>query len=286
MDSQFERIQIDTGQFRFDAIAAGPEDGPLVFLLHGFPQSNFEWRHQLPVLGGMGYRTVAPNQRGYSPGARPKETEAYRVSHLVGDVMAMADVLGRQTFHVIGHDWGAIVAWVAGIMHSDRVESIVPISVPHPAALAQALANPDGPQAEMSGYTRIWASEGSEDIFLADDAARLRKVFVGSGNTAEEIEEYVRHLSRPGALTGALNWYRATALGDAGPSMPSVTVPTMYIWSTDDIALGREAAELTANFVDGSYRSEILEGISHWVPEQAAEQLNQLLREHFVSLRS
>lgn len=285
MDSRFERIQIDTGQFVFDATASGPEDGPLVFLLHGFPQSNFEWRHQLPVLEEMGYRAVAPNQRGYSPGARPTEIEAYRVPHLVGDVMEMADVLGHQTFHVIGHDWGAIVAWVAGIMHSNRVESIVPISVPHPAALAQALANPGGPQAEMSGYARIWASEGSEDIFLANDAARLRKVFVGSGNTDEEIEEYVQLLSQPGALTGALNWYRATALSDVGDSLPSVVVPTMYIWSTDDIALSREGAELTTKFVDGPYRFEILEGISHWVPEQASRQLNQLLREHFASFR-
>ena len=282
MDSKFERIQIETAEFVFDAVASGPEDGPLVFLLHGFPQSNFEWRHQLPLLEEMGYRAIAPNQRGYSPGARPKEIEAYRVPHLVGDVMAMADVLGHQTFHVIGHDWGAIVAWVAAIMNPDRVESIVAISVPHPAALAQALANPEGPQAEMSGYARIWASEGSEDIFLAHDAARLRKVFVGSGNADEEIEEYVMLLSQPGALTGALNWYRATALGNGGASMPSVTVPTMYIWSTDDIALGREGAELTAQFVDGPYRFEILEGIGHWVPEEAAGQLNRLLREHFV----
>ena len=285
MESRLEHMQIETGQFVFEAIASGPQDGPLVLLLHGFPQSSFEWRHQLPVLGDMGYRAIAPDQRGYSSGARPEEIEAYRVPHLVGDVIEMADVLGHQNLHVVGHDWGAIIAWVAGIMHSNRVESIVPISVPHPAALAQALANPDSPQAKMSGYAGIWASEGSEHMFLTNDAARLRKVFVGSGNTDEEIEEYVRLLSQPGALTAALNWYRATALSDVGDSLPSVVVPTMYIWSADDIALSREAAELTAQFVDGPYRFEILEGINHWVPEHGGQQLNQLLREHFASFR-
>jgi pimeloyl-ACP methyl ester carboxylesterase len=123
-------------------------------------------------------------------------------------------------------------------------------------------------------------------MFLANDAARLRKVFVGSGNTDEETEVYVRLLSRPGALTAALNWYRAMALSDVGDSLPSVVVPTMYIWSTDDIALSREAAELTAQFVDGPYRFEILEEINHWVPEHGAQQLNQLFREHFASFRS
>jgi len=279
---ELEVIQIDVGEFTFDALAAGPTDGPLVFLLHGFPQSSFEWRHQLPVLAAMGFRAVAPDQRGYSPGARPEAVDAYATTNMAADVAGMADALGRETFHVVGHDWGAAIAWFTGLLYPDRVESLVPISVPHPFAFGQALANPEGEQAKMSGYMDFFRSEGAEEAFLANDAATLRGIYGGAGLTEEETDMYVDLLSQPGALTGALNWYRAMNLQGGGSPMTPISMPTMYIWSTGDTALGREGAEATANFVEGPYRFEILEDVSHWVPEEAADQVNALLREHFA----
>ena len=280
--SVMEHIQIEVGDFTFDALAAGPTDGPLVFLLHGFPQSSYEWRHQLPVLAAMGFRAVAPDQRGYSPGARPEGVEAYATANMVGDVVGMADALGRQTFHVVGHDWGAVVAWFVGLMHPERVESLVPMSVPHPFAFGQVLADPESEQARMSGYMEMFRSEGAEEAFLANDAAMLRGIYGGAGLSAQETGRYVDLLSQPGALTGALNWYRAMNLQGGGAPITPIAMPTMFIWSTGDTALGREGAELTESFIEGPYRFEVLEDISHWVPEQAADQVNELLQEHFA----
>ncbi len=284
LSEDVEHIRIAAGALTFDARAAGPEDGPLVFMLHGFPQSSFQWRHQMPALAEMGFRVVAPDQRGYSPGARPGDVESYAIPHLVADVVEMADALGRERFHVVGHDWGAAVAWYVGLMHPDRVVSLVPISVPHPYAFGQALSDPEGEQARRSGYMETFRSDTAEAMFLRDDARALRSIYAGAGLTSEEVDEYVRLLSQPRALTGALNWYRAMVLPTGGSAVPPtpISMPTMYVWSDRDVALGREGAELTEQFVEGPYRFEVLEGISHWVPEEAAEQLAALLREHFA----
>lgn len=277
--TEIERVRIPVGDLVFDARAAGPEDGPLVLLLHGFPQSSYEWRHQMPVLAGMGFRAVAPDQRGYSPGARPAGVEAYAMPRLVADVVGMADALGADRFHLVGHDWGAAVTWFAALAHPDRVVSIVPVSVPHPLAFARALADPGGAQAGMSSYMEVFRSDSAEAMFLRDDARTLREIYAGAGLSSADIDEYVELLSEPGALTGALNWYRAMNLGTAGGGAP-IRMPTTFVWSTADVALGREGAELTEEFVEGPYRFEVLEGVSHWVPEEAADALNRILREH------
>lgn len=283
MEADISRIRIEVGDLAFDALETGPEDGPVVFLLHGFPQSSFEWRHQLPELAAMGFRAIAPDQRGYSPGARPEGVEAYAIPHLVSDVVGMADAVGARTFHLVGHDWGAAVAWFVALLHPDRVESLVPISVPHPQAFARALADPQGQQARMSSYMATFRSEGAEGMFLADDAAALRGIY--SGLEPGEIQKYVDVLGTPEALGAALNWYRAMNLQVDYGEMTPIRVPTMYIWSTEDVALGREAAEMTVEYVEGPYRLEVLDGVSHWVPEEAAADVNRLLREHFAPYR-
>lgn len=277
-----DEIQIEVGGLVFDALVTGPQDGAVVFMLHGFPQAAFEWRHQMPVLAAMGFRVIAPNQRGYSPGARPEGVDAYTVPNLVADVVGMADALGAESFHLVGHDWGAAIAWFVGLMHPDRVLSLVPISVPHPYAFGQALADPEGQQAQMSEYMEVFRSEGAEDRFLADDAAMLRGIYGGAGLSPEEVQEYVDVLGTREAMRAALNWYRAMDLQTGAAQVTPISMPTMFVWSTDDTALGREGAELTVNFVEGPYRFEIIEGVSHWVPEEAAEELNELLREHFA----
>ena len=282
---EFEMIQIPVGQLMFDAAVAGPEDGDLVIMLHGFPQSWFEYRHQIPILAEMGFRVVVPNQRGYSPGARPQGVDAYVMPNLVGDVLGMADWLGREHFHLIGHDWGAAVAWYTALVSPGRVRSVVTISVPHPFAFGEALSSPSGQQASMSGYMETFRAADAEERFLANDAALLRGIYNGSGNSAEENQVYLDLLGSQEAIGGALNWYRAMIAQSAMPTLTPIGMPTTYVWSTGDVALGREGAELTAKYIEGPYRFAILEGIGHWVPEQAADQLNEVLQEHFAPFK-
>lgn len=272
-----ERLEIPVGEWTFDAVASGPPDGELVLLLHGFPQTSAEWRAQLEALGEAGYRAVAPDQRGYSPRARPVGNEWYDVRHLVADVLAMADWLGGHTFHLVGHDWGAVVAWQVAGRYPDRLRSLAAVSVPHPVAFATALAA-SGDQWARSAYIGFFRQPGSEDTLSPEV---LRALFDRSGHPGD-VEEYIHALSQPGALTAALSWYRAINLNMVMGLGP-ITTPTLYVWSTDDVALGREAAEATAAHVAGPYRFEVLDGVSHWIPEEAAGELNRLLLDHLRS---
>jgi pimeloyl-ACP methyl ester carboxylesterase len=275
-----EQLELPVGSEVFQARAAGPADGPLVLLLHGFPQTSWSWRHQLEALGGAGYRAVAPDQRGYSPGARPVEVERYRTSHLVADVLALADELAGNTFHLVGHDWGAAVAWQVAGWHSARLRSLSILSVPHPLAFGRALAGEAGSdQAQRSGYIEFFRSDGAADAFLADDAAGLRNSYALTGLVDGDVDPYVEVLTQPGAMQAALNWYRAADL-TLVEGMGPITVPTLFVWSTEDVALGREAAEWTAEYVEGPYRFEVLEGVSHWIAEEVPDRLNALLLDH------
>jgi pimeloyl-ACP methyl ester carboxylesterase len=277
----FERLEIPVGEFVFDARAAGPADGELVLLLHGFPQSSWEWRSQLQALGDAGYRAVAPDQRGYSPRARPEGVEFYGAQHLIADILAIADWLGGHQFHLVGHDWGAAVAWAVAGTHPERLRTLTIVSVPHPKAFASALAESQE-QRDKSSYIALFREEGkAEEVLGGDDFIRLRGMLSTTGSP-EDAEEYVRLLSQPGALTAALNWYRAMQPGLVGEIGP-ITTPTLFVWSTNDVALGREGAEATGEYVEGPYRFEVLEDVSHWIPEQAAGNLNRLLLEHLSS---
>lgn len=271
------RLRLPAGGLVLEASAAGPEDGEVVVLLHGFPQSSAMWRPQLAALAAAGYRAVAPDQRGYSPDARPDGVAAYGIGHLVGDVLAVADGLGAERVHVVGHDWGAVVAWHVAGRHPERVRTLTALSVPHPVAFATALVAPGGDQRRRSAYIPIFQRAGAEDMLLAGGLASM---LAGSGYPLDPAEVVAR-MSEPGALTAALNWYRAmdAALIAAG----RITVPTLFVWSTGDVALGREGAEATAAHVDGPYRFEVLDGTSHWIAEEEPDVLNRLLLEDLAS---
>jgi pimeloyl-ACP methyl ester carboxylesterase len=274
-----ETTTIQAGGFIFDARAGGPLGGELVLLLHGFPQSSLEWREQIAALAEAGYRAVAPDQRGYSAGARPLAVEAYRMESLVADVLGIAGALGADRFHLVGHDWGAAVAWVVAGRHADRVLTLTSLSTPHLDAFARSLR--EGEQRELSSYMDFFRSAGSEAAFLARDGAMLRGFFAVLGD--EVAGEYVRFLSAgDGAtLTGGLNWYRANQLG--GQELGPIAVPTLFIWGTDDPALGREAADWTAHHVTGPYRYEVLDGAGHWLAEERAGDVTRLLLEHLAA---
>jgi pimeloyl-ACP methyl ester carboxylesterase len=266
--------QVDVGDLTFDVRVDGPEDGRPVLLLHGFPETSLSWASVTPLLTKAGLRTYAPDQLGYSPGARPDEVAAYStpsLAQVTADLMTALDVPRAD---VVGHDWGANVAWALAGWHPDRVRSLTAVSVPHPAAYTVAYRT-DPEQKERSAYIRLfWQPGKAEEVLLADGARRLRRMLSGgegeSGIPAEAIEQYVSVLSAPGALTAALNWYRAMSSGDR---VDPVQVPTTYVWSDGDAAIGRTAAEACANYVAGEYRFVELPGVTHWIPEQAPDQL-------------
>ena len=269
-----ELLQIDVGDLTFDVRVDGPEDGRPVLLLHGFPQTSASWSAVTPLLAEANLRTYAPDQLGYSPGARPDEVDAYSAQNIAQVTCDLMTALGLPRADVVGHDWGANVAWTLAAWHADRVRSLTAVSVPHPAAYTAAFrADPE--QKERSGYIRLfWQAGKAEEVLLADDARRLRRMLSGSdgetGVPAEAIDEYVAVLSAPGALTAALNWYRAMS---SGTRVDPVGVPTTFVWSDGDVAIGRTAAEACVSHVTGDYSFVELSGVTHWIPEQAPEQL-------------
>jgi pimeloyl-ACP methyl ester carboxylesterase len=236
-----------------------------------------------PQLTGAGLRCYAPDQLGYSPGARPADVGAYALPALAQVTADLMTALDAPVADVVGHDWGANVGWALAGWHPDRVRSLTAVSVPHPAAFTAAYrADPE--QRERSAYLHLFWQEGkAEDLLLADGARRLRRILLGThGDTGvppEAADEYVAVLSAPGALTAALNWYRAMR---GGERVEPVAVPATYVWSSGDIAIGRTAAEACGGYVTGDYRFVELPG-SHWIPEHAPEQLAAAVLDRIAS---
>lgn len=268
--TESQLAQIPVRDLVFDVAVSGPADGRPVLLLHGFPETAHCWDPLAARLNDADLRTIAPNQRGYSAGARPEAVADYAIHHLVDDMIGLLDTLGLDAVDVVGHDWGAVVAWHLAAWHPDRVRTLTALSVPHPAAFGWALRHDEDQQAR-SQYIQLFRQEGkAEELLLEDDGRRLRQLF-GTEVAPELVEEHLRVLCRPGALTAALSWYRAMTaeMNELGP----VRVPTTYVWSTDDEALGRAGAQRCGDHVEGPYRFVQLDGISHWIPEQAPDDL-------------
>ena len=278
-----ELLQIDVGDLTFDVRADGPDDGRPVLLLHGFPETSQCWAAVTPLLTEAGLRTYAPDQLGYSPGARPAEVGAYAAQNLAQVTADLMTALEIPVADVVGHDWGANVGWTLAAWHTDRVRSLTAVSVPHPAAYTAAFRT-DPEQKEQSSYIRLfWQAGKAEEVLLADGARRLRRMLGAQSETgipAEAVDEYVAVLSAPGALTAALNWYRAMSSSTA---VDPVGVPTTYVWSDGDVAIGRVAAEGCAAHVTGDYRFVELPGITHWIPEQAPDQLAAAILDRIAS---
>ena len=283
IEPAIERARLTPGGLTFDGLLAGPDDGEPVVLLHGFPETSACWRPQLAALAAAGFRALAPDQRGYSVGARPAGDASYRVGYLAADVLGLADLLGMERFHVVGHDWGGVVAWALAADHPERLRTAVVVSTPHPRAIAAVLPRSD--QLVRSSYIGFFRLPVvSEAALLAANGFLLRQLLRRTGLSAGWADDYVRFMQGPGALTAALRWYRAN-----GPSLPRevgrAAVPTLYVWGSHDVPLGREAAEATARFVEAPYRFVELPGVSHWVPEERPEELSGLLLDHLAVRR-
>lgn len=267
----------------FDLIDAGPLDGPVAVLLHGWPGGSETWRDVAPLLNERGIRTLTPDQRGYSPGARPRGVRPYTLGELTSDVVALLDAYGLDRAHIVGHDWGGAVAWALGASEAERVESLTVLSTPHPAAMVSSMWRSD--QALRSSYMAGFQIPLlAERVLLAREALVLRSMLERSGLPTDRATEYCRRQSRPGALESSLAWYRAVPL--SGRGVGEVDVPTTYVWSANDAALGRRAAELSADHVTGPYRFEELEGVSHWIPETEPALAAQFIVDQVTSAAS
>jgi pimeloyl-ACP methyl ester carboxylesterase len=256
--------QIEARGSLFDVYEGGPSDGPAVLLLHGFPQDHREFELISPRLHDAGLRTYALDQRGYSPGARPPFVSDYRLTEAAADAVAVLDALDVESAHVVGHDWGAQVAWMLAAAYPDRVRTLTAVSVPHPKALRLALRSRPSQRARFA-YMGVFRSPVAERLLLARHGAMLRSMMSPIGDRALLYAEAMRE---PGRLTGALNWYRALSGRElAGTGI--IKVPTTYVWSDKDPVVGLTAALRTADWVEADYQLVAMKGIGHWVPEEA-----------------
>jgi pimeloyl-ACP methyl ester carboxylesterase len=254
----------------FDVRDQGPAEGDAVVLLHGFPQDGSCFDAVVPALHEGGLRTLVPDQRGYSPGARPTSRRAYVLEQMVSDTLALLDTAGVDRAHVVGHDWGGAVAWALAARHPQRVRSLVALSTPHPTALLKSMTR--STQALHSWYMGLFQLPALPEVLLTRTiAASLRR----QGLPAAAAEHYARRMAEPGAATAALNWYRAMPFSHM-VATPRVRVPTTYAWGEKDFALGRAAAEMTADYVTGPYAFEVLHA-GHWLPEKRPDQVASLV---------
>lgn len=270
---------IKANNFDFELLIEGPVNAPVVMLLHGFPETNFQWRYQIPALVQAGYRIIAPNLRGISPGARPHRESDYHIDDLTSDVLAIIDAMDITRLHLVGHDWGGILAWYAAAIKPEKFISLNIASTPHPAAFKDALLDPDSGQQKMSRYMHDFRQPDYATQMTINGGAGLKALYNLSGFETEATEHYLQYFSDQETLQLFLNWYCQLDLLEQ-PTIGPVSVPTLYVWSDGDIALGEVAAHNTRLFVNASYQFEILQGISHWLPEQAADQFNTLLLGH------
>jgi pimeloyl-ACP methyl ester carboxylesterase len=269
----------------FDALVAGDVGAPLVLLLHGFAESFHCWRAQLTALADMGFRAIAPSQRGYSAGARPdpRDHPSYHIERLMDDASAFvaASGYGGARFHLAGHDWGGSIAWALADRYEARLASLTILSRPHPNAFNRALQMADGEQARRSKHHTAFLELDAADKVLADDAKWLRERLAAAGVPQPAITEHLSVLGNKEAMEAALAWYRAR--GAIRSPLGPIRVPTLYIWGDADDTVGRVAAEGTRDFVAAPYRFEVLPGIGHFAAEQAPERVSELMLEHLAA---
>lgn len=287
-DAQALAVTTEHGDFAgFRATPAHP-DPQLgdALLLHGWPEFAACWEQTAAILLDQGMSVLAYDQRGYSPGARPDSVDEYTMPHLVADLDEISRAMGLDRFHLVGHDWGGMVAWHYAANHPERLLTSTVVSTPHPIAHAkQVQADPD--QYERMEYMRSIQDhpEGVARTLLRNDGERLIDLY-DSDVPDDMAASYVSRLSEPGAMGSVLKYYQA-ADGRARLSSTPVTVPTTFVWGSEDIAFPRATAELTAEYVEGPYRFVPLEGASHWLPESRPEEIAReaiaLAREHSAS---
>ena len=278
------RIEIKARGLTFEAWSDGPEDGPLLLLLHGLPRTSWEWHHQLPKLAEAGFRAVAPDLRGYCPGARPEGVEAYVVDEFAKDVLAIATEFGwaDRPFHLMGTSIGAVVAWRVATEYPQRVATLACINIPHPGAFAEVLATKAADkQREKMSYITDSRKEGNE-LNMLNFTLKIMDL------PDEETDPYREALSSDEALRAVYNFYRANVARSDAPSaaesqpLKPVVMPTMFIWPPGAGNVSQETAEANARYVEGPYRFEILKGARNFALQKEPEKITRLLLEHLA----
>jgi len=277
---------ITTNGIKLHVMTDGSEKDPPVILLHGFPEFQYGWRNQVPALTRAGFFVIVPDQRGYNLSDKPKGIPAYDVDVLVRDVIGLLDHFQIPKARLVGHDWGAMVAWMTALQHPERLEKLAILNVPHPDVMTRfVLGNPA--QRKRSWYVFFFQLPWAEWLLRRNDYHNMERALVGRRGsfTPKDILEYKRAWSQPRALTGMLNWYRAffrrALRGSWDPkNIPArmVRVPTLMLWGKHDVALSYEMAQPS---IDLCEKGELVTfgHATHWVQHDAAEEVNQKLVE-------
>ena len=247
-------------------------EGPPVVLLHGFPDSGRLWRHQVPALADAGFRVIVPDLRGYGHSDKPEAVEAYSLMHIAGDVLAILADLNAGRAHVVGHDWGAALAWALASFRPDTVDHLITLSVGHPATFRRTRQ-----QLEKSWYMLLFQFPGIAERWLTEDNWHNFRAWGGH----PDADRVVSELEATGSLTPGLNWYRANVPPESWVApplqLPPVQAPVMGVWSTGDPVLTEAQMTDSAANVAGPWRYERLEGPGHWMQLDAPDQVNALL---------
>jgi len=281
---KYETTYIETNGIKLHVALAGPKDGQPVLLLHGFPEFWYGWRNQIEPLAKAGYRVIIPDQRGYNLSDKPKGVRSYHIDILVADTLGLIDALGYQKADLIGHDWGAAVAWETAIRHPERLYKLGILNVPHPAVMRNFLRRGDPEQLRRSWYIFAFQIPWLPEYVLRKNNWRNAvRVLRSSGNvhtfSKEDIEGYKKAWSQPGAMHAMINWYRAAVQywrKTKGNQM--VKVPTLMLWGMKDVALSHRMARLSMDYCEDG-KLVFFEDATHWVQHDDAETVNQLLLE-------
>lgn len=274
----YQHRTITTPDIEIHVVEEGPADGPLVLLLHGFPEFWYGWRKQIGPLAAAGFHVVAPDQRGYNLSGKPRRLRSYRVDRMAQDAADLIRAYGHESAFVVGHDWGAGVAWWVALAHPARVRGLVILNGPHPLAMIRALRR-RGRQRRMSWYMLFfqlpWISEALwRRQSLRASADGLARTARPGAFSEEDLQAYREAWSRPGALTGMLNWYRALRFVPPPPASWVVQAPTLLLWGAQDAYLELSLAQASADLCRDS-RVVIFDQATHWVQHEEAEKVNQ-----------
>jgi pimeloyl-ACP methyl ester carboxylesterase len=281
MAAKLNHQTIHTNGIRLHIVTAGPKKGRPVLLLHGFPEFWYGWRAQIPALAKAGHRVIVPDQRGYNLSDKPEGAGAYRMEALVGDVLGLADALGYEQIDLVGHDWGAAVAWAFALLHPERVRKLGILNVPHPAVMLRFLRR-DPEQVRRSWYIFFFQLPWLPEHFLRrNDWRNMTRALRGSGKihtfTNEDIAKYKQAWSQPGALTAMLHWYRAMMRHRSKlPRDPLVKAPTLMLWGMRDAALSHRMARPSLDFCQDG-KLIFFEDATHWVQHDEGELVTQYL---------
>jgi pimeloyl-ACP methyl ester carboxylesterase len=284
-ENEIVEHRIRVGEVVFNVAEIG--SGPPILLLHGWPDSWHLWHAQMHALARSGHRVLAPDLRGFGESDQPDAVEDYSLRLLIGDVVSILDQFDIERADVVGHDWGAALAWLVATFVPERVGRLVAISVGHPKAFTGAGLL----QKQLSWYMLWFQFPGVAEAGLAANDWELFRNWAHEGaarGSDDYMERQINDLSRPGRLSTGLNWYRANVSPDRfaedgrAITLPSVTCPTMGVWSGGDMALGEAQMTGSAQFVSGPWRYERIEDVGHWIPMYASEELNHLLVEFLV----